>query len=151
MGKDDKFPHLIILFTPNGGDSEAEIILHMQKIKLLYSLFFCLMVQAVYADDISTIVPTTDRITISDLTVEPGSADTYSFTVSLDGDASTEHYYTAYDIQLTFPEGLDVALSSKGAYRVSMTKPSLYPYSIEEEENEDGEIEEVYLETSKQP
>lgn len=118
-------------------------MLRMQKIKLLYSFLFCFVVQSVYADDVSTIVPTADKITISDLTVEPGSDETYSFTVSLEGDANTAHYYTAYDIQLTFPEGLDVALNSKGAYRVTMSKPSLYPYSVEEEENEDGEIEEV--------
>lgn len=115
----------------------------MSKIKLLCSLFFCLIVQSVFADDVTTIVPTDDKVTISALTVEPGSDETYSFTVSLEGSAATEHYYTAYDVFLTFPEGLDVALTSKGAYRVSMVKPSLYPYSVEEEENEEGEIIEV--------
>lgn len=115
----------------------------MSKIKLLCSLFFCLIVQSVFADDVTTIVPTDDKVTISSLTVEPGSDDTYSFTVSLEGSAATEHYYTAYDVLLTFPEGLDVALTNKGAYRVSMVKPSLYPYSVEEEEDEEGEIIEV--------
>ena len=75
----------------------------MSKIKLLCSLFFCLIVQSVFADDVTTIVPTDDKVTISALTVEPGSDDTYSFTVSLEGSAATEHYYTAYDVLLTFP------------------------------------------------
>lgn len=94
-------------------------------------------------------VETTDRIVLSEITksgnnevvpVTPGSGDTYSFTVSLEG---SDTYYTAFEIDLTFPEGLSVAYNNKGTARVSMVKPSLYPYTVEEEENEEGEMKEV--------
>lgn len=82
---------------------------------------------------------TTDKVVLSSLTVEPGSGEVYSFTVSLQG----SEYYTGYQIDLQFPEGLEPAYNNKGQLRVSMVKPSLYPYSTEEEENDEGEIVEV--------
>ena len=86
-------------------------------------------------------VETTDRIVLSELaSVIPGSGDTYSFTVSLEG---SDTYYTAFEIDLTFPEGLSVAYNKNGKARVSMVKPSLYPSTVGEEENEDGELIEV--------
>lgn len=94
-------------------------------------------------------VETTDRIVLSEITksgnnevvpVTPGSGDTYSFTVSLEG---SDTYYTAYEIDLTFPEGLSVAYNTSGKARVSMVKSNLYPFTTNEEENEDGEIVEV--------
>ena len=86
-------------------------------------------------------VETTDRIVLSELaSVIPGGGDTYSFTVSLEG---SDIYYTAFEIDLTFPEGLSVAYNKNGKARVSMVKPSLYPSTVGEEENEDGELIEV--------
>lgn len=94
-----------------------------------------LVCSGVWAD-----VETTDKVVISELSVEPGSSSVYYFTVSLDG---SDTYYTTFEIDLTLPDGLSVATTAKGDLRVSMDKPSLYPYEIEEQENEDGEIVEV--------
>lgn len=107
----------------------------MNKNKLILFFTALLAVTAAKAD-----VETSDKIVISELQVEPGSSTVYNFTVSLEG---SETIYTAFEIDLTLPEGLGVATTNKGDLRVSMVKPSLYPYDIEEEENEDGEIEEV--------
>ena len=86
-------------------------------------------------------VETTDRIVLSEIgNVTPGSGDTYSFTVSLEG---SDTYYTAFEIDLTFPEGLSVAYNKSGKARVSMVKSNFYPFTTNEEENEDGEIVEV--------
>ena len=86
-------------------------------------------------------VETTDRIVLSEIgNVTPGNGDTYSFTVSLEG---SDTYYTAFEIDLTFPEGLSVAYNKNGKARVSMVKSNLYPFTTNEEENEDGEIVEV--------
>ena len=108
----------------------------MRKTKLL--LFIALLlgtVGAAKADEV-----TADKVVISSLTVEPGSSEVYSFTVSLQG---SDKMYTAYQLDLQFPEGLELAYTSAGKLRVSMVKPSLYPYSVEEEEDEDGEIVET--------
>ena len=108
----------------------------MRKTKLL--LFIALLlgtVGAAKADEV-----TADKVVISELTVEPGSSEVYSFTVSLQG---SDKMYTAYQLDLQFPEGLELAYTSAGKLRVSMVKPSLYPYSVEEEEGEDGEIVET--------
>lgn len=107
----------------------------MNKNKLILFFAALLTVTAAKAD-----VETSDKVVISELQVEPGSGSVYNFTVSLEG---SETIYTAFEIDLTLPEGLGVATTNKGDLRVSMVKPSLYPYDIEEEENEDGEIEEV--------
>lgn len=107
----------------------------MNKNKLILFFAALLAVTAAKAD-----VETSDKVVISELQVEPGSSTVYNFTVSLEG---SETIYTAFEIDLTLPEGLGVATTNKGDLRVSMVKPSLYPYDIEEEENEDGEIEEV--------
>ena len=106
----------------------------MRKTKLL--LFVALLLGVGVAKAVETI----DRVVISDLTVEPGSSTAYSFTVSLDG---SETLYTAYQLDLQLPEGLEFAYSSNGKLRVSMVKPGIYPYTTEEEENEEGEMVEV--------
>lgn len=105
----------------------------MRKTKLLFFLCSLFAVGAVMAEE------TTDKVVISELTVEPGSSNTYSFTVSLQGSM----LYTAYSMDLHLPEGLTVATTSSGSLRVSMVKPSLYPFETVEEENEDGELVET--------
>ena len=109
----------------------------MNKNKLILFFAALLAVTAAKAD-----VETSDKVVISELQVEPGSSTVYSFTVSLEG---SETIYTAFEIDLTLPEGLGVATTNKGDLRVSMVKTSLspYPYGTEEEENEDGEMVEV--------
>lgn len=107
----------------------------MRNIKALLFLVLLLVVGAAKAD-----VATADKVVIGSLEVVPGSDEVFSFTVSLEG---SDVLYTAYQVDLQFPDGLEPAYNNKGALRVSMVKPSLYPYSIEEEEKEDGEIEEV--------
>lgn len=77
---------------------------------------------------------TTDKVVIGELTVEPGSSSTYSFTVSLEG---SETYYTAAEILFSLPSELTVAYTSGGEPRVIMTKPGLYPYDVEEVEDEE--------------
>lgn len=106
----------------------------MRKTKLLFFLCSLFVAGAVMAEE------TTDRVVISELTVEPGSSDTYSFTVSLQG---SDVLYTAYSMDLHLPEGLTVATTSSGSLRVSMIKPGVYPYEIVEEEDEDGELVET--------
>lgn len=109
----------------------------MNKNKLILFFAALLAVTAAKAD-----VETSDKVVISELQVEPGSSTVYNFTVSLEG---SETIYTAFEIDLTLPEGLGVATTNKGDLRVSMVKTSLspYPYGTEEEENEDGEMVEV--------
>ena len=108
----------------------------MEKNKLI--LFLALLFVATIA---RPDVETTDRIVLSELaSVVPGSSEVYSFTVSLQGN---DTYYTAFEIDLTFPEGMSVAYNNKGTARVSMVKTNLYPYTVEEEEDEEGEMKEV--------
>lgn len=105
----------------------------MHKNELVLFLAMLLVCSRVWAD-----VETTDKVVISELSVEPGGKSAY-FDVSLQG---SEVYYTAYEIDLYLPEGLNVEYRN-GNPRVSMRKPSLYPYITTEEENEEGEFVEV--------
>lgn len=70
-------------------------------------------------------VETTDKLIISELTVEPGSSSTYSFTVSLQG---SKNNYTAYEIDLVLPEGLNVAYFD-GVIGVRLANPGVYTYN----------------------
>lgn len=105
----------------------------MEKNKLILFLALFLACTTTWAD-----VETTDKVVISELSVEPGGKSTY-FDVSLQG---SDVYYTAYEIDLYLPEGLNVEYRN-GNPRVSMRKPSLYPYITTEEENDEGEFVEV--------
>lgn len=79
----------------------------MKKTKLL--LLFALMLSAVniWADE-----TTTDKVVLSELTVEPGISgygeDVSFFTISLQG---SEVLYTAYQIDITMPDGLSVVFA----------------------------------------
>lgn len=111
----------------------------MQKTKLLLLATLLLIAGVAKAES------TTDKVVISSLTVEPGSSTAYSFTVMLEG----SQFYTAFQIDLQFPNGLEPAYNSSGKLRVSMdkTSKSVYPYSIEEEEDDEGEIVETKVYT----
>lgn len=84
-------------------------------------------------------IETTDRISVSELTVAPGGDAVY-FDVSLQG---SDVVYSAYQVILQLPEGLTVDYNNTGASskpRVFMSKPSLYPYTEEEVADENGEM-----------
>lgn len=92
----------------------------MHKNKLVLFLAMLLVCSRVWAD-----VETTDKVVISELSVEPGSSDTYTLTVSLQGN---EVYYTAYQVDITFPEGLSVKYSTEyEEWDVFMSETGFYP------------------------
>ena len=94
----------------------------MQR-KFLSFLFSLLVVGAVMAES------TTDSVVVSGLNVALNGDSTY-FTVSLEG----SRLYSAYDIQLQLPDGLEVVYD-KGAPKVQMfkRKTDIYPYTEEED------------------
>lgn len=94
----------------------------MQRIFLTF-LYSLLLVGAVMAET------TTDRVVVSGLDVVPNGEQTY-FTVSLEG----TRLYTAYDIQLQLPDGLEVVYKDDAPH-VQMFKGTsgIYPYTIEED------------------
>lgn len=63
--------------------------------------------------------PTDDYITVNDVTLVPGSTDTYQVEISLVGSKN----YTAYQMDILFPPGVDVVMAGK--------KPSLYTWKKE--------------------
>lgn len=56
--------------------------------------------------------PTNDYITVNDVTLVPGSADTYQVEISLVG----SQIYTAYQMDILFPPGVDVVVDEDGPY-----------------------------------
>lgn len=92
------------------------------------------------ASSTATAQETTDRFFIEEgCTVQPGGARVY-FTVSLDG---TDNYY-AYNLVINYPEGINIDMNGESP-RVTMYKSTgtIYPYGIEEVENEDGDFVET--------
>lgn len=90
----------------------------MRKIKFLLFTFLLCMTGVIRA------VETTDKVVISELTVTPGSNGDAVFTVSLEG---SNIKYTAYQLSLTLPEGLEVCYTD-GYYDVYMLGSSgFYP------------------------
>lgn len=58
--------------------------------------------------------PTDDHITVNEVTLVPGSADTYQVEISLVG----SQIYTAYQMDILFPPGVDVVVDEYGPYVV---------------------------------
>lgn len=58
--------------------------------------------------------PTNDYITVNDVTLVPGSTDTYQVEISLEGVDS--QIYTAYQMDILFPPGVDVVVGEYGPY-----------------------------------
>ncbi len=58
--------------------------------------------------------PTNDYITVNDVTLVPGSTDTYQVEISLEG----SKIYTAYQMDILFPPGVDVVVDEYGPYVV---------------------------------
>lgn len=56
--------------------------------------------------------PTDDNITVNEVTLVPGSADTYQVEISLVG----SQIYTAYQMDILFPPGVDVVVDEDGPY-----------------------------------
>lgn len=94
---------------------------YMKKPILLFSLL-SLMVWS-FGIHANAQEATTDRLVLSDLT-SMGSPNLYYFDISLVG----SRIYTAYNMDIILPEGIDIAMSGSN-YLVSMVKPSLYPYT----------------------
>lgn len=104
------------------------------------SIISCLLLCLLAINAQAQLQETTDKITISELTVAPGGDAVY-FDVSLSGSSVI---YTAYEVTLQLPVGLEVDYNKSNILRVSLLKSKgLYPYSTEYEENEEGEEVEV--------
>ena len=58
--------------------------------------------------------PTDDHITVNEVTLVPGSTDTYQVEISLVG----SQIYTAYQMDILFPPGVDVVVDEYGPYVV---------------------------------
>lgn len=56
--------------------------------------------------------PTNDHITVNDVTLVPGSTDTYQVEISLVG----SQIYTAFQMDILFPPGVDVVVDEDGPY-----------------------------------
>lgn len=56
--------------------------------------------------------PTNDYITVNEVTLVPGSTDTYQVEISLVG----SQIYTAYQMDILFPPGVDVVVDEDGPY-----------------------------------
>lgn len=56
--------------------------------------------------------PTNDYITVNEVTLVPGSTDTYQVEISLVG----SQIYTAYQMDILFPSGVDVVVDEDGPY-----------------------------------
>lgn len=98
----------------------------MKQVLLLLALL--LAVTTAKAD-----VGTTDEILLSELTVEPGSSNEYSLTVSLHGNSQTT--YTAFEIDFILPEGLDVVYEeSSPKVEMILSLDGIYPYTLTEME-----------------
>lgn len=69
--------------------------------------------------------PTNDHITVNDVTLVPGSTDTYQVEISLVG----SQIYTAYQMDILFPPGVDVVVDEDGPYVVLWDGDGcIYPY-----------------------
>ena len=69
-------------------------------------------------------VETTDKVVISELTVEPGSSNIYSFTVRLEGSLM----YTAYQMDIYLPEELTLANGENDEQVEIAADSEIYPY-----------------------
>ena len=96
----------------------------MRKTKLL------LFVALLFGVGVAKAEVTTDKVVISELTLMPGGDQAY-FTISLEG---SDILYSAYDISLVIPEGLEVVYKD-GFPNVQMFKGAsgMYPYVTEED------------------
>lgn len=97
----------------------------------IITLLFALMSLSLAAQ-----TSTTDCFTVSDVTLAPDGT-VGSFVVSL----SSENIYSAYNLDIELPAGINVARNSSNALRVTMLKTSnaVYPYTEDVEENDEGE------------
>ena len=108
----------------------------MRKTKLLFLFCSLFVAGAVMAEE------TTDKVVISELELVPGGDQAY-FTVSLEG----SQLYSAYDICLVIPEGLEVVYKNETPY-VQMIKGTsgIYP-SVTEEDPFEGTSTTTYTHT----
>lgn len=92
----------------------------MKPIRIFYSM---LLMALFVPTSLSAQTPTDDKFVVSDLTSYHSSSGLYYyFDVSLSG----SRIYTAYNLDILFPEGIDVAMSGT-KYLVTMLKSNFYP------------------------
>ncbi len=72
--------------------------------------------------------PPTDQIRLINFELDSSSPDVYRFDVYLDG----SQIYSAYNMEIIFPEGINVALNKKNNPRVTMLKEGFYPEEDDE-------------------
>ncbi len=95
----------------------------MKPIRIFYSM---LLMALFVPTSLSAQTPTDDKFVVSDLTYHSSSG-LYYFDVSLSG----SRIYTAYNLDILFPEGIDVAMNGE-IYRVIMLKSSFYPSTYDD-------------------
>lgn len=97
----------------------------MKQTKLLLLLALMLSAVNIWADE-----TTTDKVVLSELTVEPGSSSNYTLYVNLQGE---NKYYTAVQMDLELPDGLNIVYSEDkpNVQLPSDVINSLYPYDMQ--------------------
>ena len=78
----------------------------------LLSLLCLLVGDRAVANEPQLPKPTNDYISVNDVTLVPGSTDTYQVEISLVG----SQIYTAYQMDILFPPGVDVVVDEDGPY-----------------------------------
>lgn len=90
--------------------------------KLLLFLMFVGTVLSTFADTVLP-KPTSDYISVNDVTVVPGSNDEYELIISLEG----SQIYTAYEMDIKFPPGLDIVSDDEDYYVDLCNDDGIYP------------------------
>lgn len=92
----------------------------------LLSLLCLLVGGRAAADEVRYPIPTDDYITVDDVTLVPGSTDMYEVKVNLQG----SRIYTAYQMDILFPPGVDVVVDEDGPYvEIWEGDGCIYPYT----------------------
>lgn len=92
----------------------------------LLSLLCLLVGGSAAADGGQFPIHTDDYITVDDVTLVPGSSDMYEVKVNLQGSRS----YTAYQMDILFPPGVDVVVDEDGPYvEIWDGDGCIYPYT----------------------
>lgn len=114
--------------------------------RIILSLLICGLCSVMMAQGINT----TDRVVVYSATNKPiilnGTDNNTYFTVSLEG---SDISYTGYQMNIVLPAGMSVVQNSNGTAKVNLgtsssKEHSVYPSTVDFEENEDGDEVEVY-------
>lgn len=101
----------------------------MKRILLIFQ-FLCLAIVAMADSSSSKHVETDDHVVFGELTLVSGTTNRYSLMVNLVG----SRQYTAYEMDIEFPPGLDVEMKdSKPNLNIWRGAGTIYPYSEDED------------------